>query len=111
MWRILQADEPDDYVLATGVGYSIKDFLAAAFGHIGMDWQDYVRFDPRYLRPTEVDSLIGDATKAASKLGWVPTVDGARLAEIMVEADIEALSRAGTHWIDRPRSELWTKGR
>lgn len=111
MWQMLQADEPDDYVLATGVGYSIKDFLAAAFGHIGMDWQDYVRFDPRYLRPTEVDSLIGDATKAARNLGWVPTVDGAKLAEIMVEADVEALAHAGSHWIDRPRSELWRAGR
>lgn len=110
MWQMLQADEPDDYVLATGIGYSIKDFLAAAFGHVGLDWQDYVRFDPRYLRPTEVDSLIGDATKAASNLGWVPTVDGAKLAKIMVEADIEALAHAGTHWIDRPRSELWSRG-
>ena len=64
MWRMLQADTPDDYVLATGVGYTIRDFLEAAFGHVGLNWQDYVRFDERYLRPTEVDALIGDASKA-----------------------------------------------
>lgn len=109
MWRMLQVDEPDDYVLATGIGYSIRDFLAAAFGHVGLDWREYVRFDPRYLRPTEVDSLIGDASKAARELDWSATVDGRKLAQIMVDADIEALSRAGAQWVDTPRSDLWSK--
>jgi GDPmannose 4,6-dehydratase len=100
MWRMLQADQPDDYVLATGVGYTVRDFLEASFSHAGLDWQDHVRFDPRYLRPTEVDALIGDASKAKRDLGWVPTIDGLELARLMVDADIEALSHAGSHWID-----------
>lgn len=71
---MLQADEPDDYVLATGGNYSVKDFLTVAFEHAGLNWEDHVRFDERYLRPTEVDALIGDAGKAEQKLGWKATV-------------------------------------
>ena len=63
MWLMLQADEPDDYVVATGTAYSVRDFLGFAFGHVGLDWEKYVRFDERYLRPTEVDELVGDPSK------------------------------------------------
>lgn len=106
MWRMLQADEPEDYVLATGTGYTIKDFLDAAFGHIGLNWQDYVRFDERYLRPTEVDALIGDSSKARTSLGWTPTIDGLALAKLMVEADMQALAH-GPGWIDKVSLESW----
>lgn len=106
MWRILQADEPEDFVLATGVGYTIKDFLETAFGHVGLDWQEFVKFDERYLRPTEVDALIGDPAKAADKLGWVPTIDGKELAKLMVDADVEALEQ-GSDWIDTVKLASW----
>ncbi|HWK20766.1 MAG TPA: GDP-mannose 4,6-dehydratase [Microbacteriaceae bacterium] len=107
MWRMLQADEPDDFVLATGIGYTIKDFLEASFGHVGLDWHDYVRFDEKYLRPTEVDALVGDASKAADKLGWTATTDALALARIMVDADIAALEHEGKHWIDTPALAGW----
>lgn len=107
MWRMLQADEPTDYVLATGVGYTIKDFLEASFGHVGLDWQKYVKFDERYLRPTEVDALIGDSSKAQERLGWTPTIDGAALAKIMVDADVEALTCEGKPWIDKVSVPSW----
>jgi GDPmannose 4,6-dehydratase len=87
MWAMLQRHEPDDYVLATGTAYSVRDFLGFAFEHVGLDWEKYVRFDGRYLRPTEVDSLIGDASHAASILGWKPKVMTPELATIMVDAD------------------------
>ena len=107
MWRILQADRADDYVLATGVGYSVRDFAAAAFAHAGLDWREHVRFDERYVRPTEVDALIGDSTRARVELGWAPTVHAIELAQVMVDADIEALAHAGTAWIDVPRVASW----
>jgi GDPmannose 4,6-dehydratase len=107
MWRMLQVDTPDDYVLATGVGYTIKDFLEASFGHVGLEWQKYVKFDERYLRPTEVDALIGDSTKAQQELGWVPTIDGAALAKIMVDADVKALEHEGRPWIDQVSLDSW----
>lgn len=91
MWRMLQADEPDDYVLATGHPYTVRDFVAAAFACVDLDWRDYVRFDERYLRPTEVDALIGDATKAERELGWKAVVLVPELARIMVEADLAQL--------------------
>lgn len=100
MWRMLQTEVPDDYVLATGVGHTITDFLDTAFGHVDLDWRDHVRFDQRYLRPTEVDALIGDAGKAADELGWHATVDADSLARIMVDADIAALEHEGTRWTD-----------
>ncbi len=107
MWQMLQADEPDDFVLATGVGYTIRDFLDEAFGHVGLDWHDYVKFDERYLRPSEVDALVGDASKAQERFGWQPSVDGAALARIMVDADVTALTHAGSHWVDTPKSTTW----
>jgi GDPmannose 4,6-dehydratase len=107
MWRMLQADEPDDYVLATGEGITVRDFLQIAFEHAGLNWEDHVRFDERYLRPTEVDSLIGDASRAHKKLDWQPTVRGPELARLMVDADIEALKHAGRPWIDTVRLDSW----
>ena len=94
MWRMLQADTPEDFVLATGTAYTIRDFLGLAFSHVGLDWEDYVKFDPKFLRPTEVDELIGDASKAKDKLGWVPKVLPPELAKIMVDADIARLEGA-----------------
>lgn len=94
MWRMLQADEPDDFVLATGTAHTIRDFLGFAFGHAGLDWQDFVRFDPHFLRPTEVDELIGDASKANEVLGWQAKVLPRELAQIMVDADIARLGGA-----------------
>lgn len=100
MWRMLQHDEPTDYVVATGSDYTVKDFLRISFEQVGLDWEKYVKFDERYLRPTEVDALIGDASKAKDLLGWVPKVHTPELARIMVDADVEALSHAGRPWID-----------
>ncbi|MGI8760134.1 MAG: GDP-mannose 4,6-dehydratase [Jatrophihabitantaceae bacterium] len=92
MWRMLQHDEPGDYVVATGASYSVRDFVGFAFGHAGLDWERHVRFDERYLRPAEVDALIGDASKAAELLGWKPRVLAPELARIMVDADAQALA-------------------
>jgi GDPmannose 4,6-dehydratase len=91
MWLMLQADEPDDYVVATGTRYTIRDFLTFAFEHVGLDWEQYVRFDERYLRPTEVDDLVGDPTRANEKLGWKPQTLTPDLARLMVDADLERL--------------------
>lgn len=88
MWLMLQQDQPDDFVVATGTAYSVRDFLECAFGHVGLDWHDHVKFDSRYLRPTEVDALIGDASKAREKLGWAPKTLTPDLASLMVDADI-----------------------
>jgi GDPmannose 4,6-dehydratase len=88
MWRMLQADEGDDYVVATNETHSIKEFLEAAFGQVNLDWRDYVKYDPKYERPAEVDLLIGNPAKAKKKLGWEPKVRMPELAKIMVEADL-----------------------
>jgi GDPmannose 4,6-dehydratase len=91
MWAMLQHPEPSDYVLATGTAYTVREFLEFAFRHAGLDWEKYVKFDERYLRPAEVDSLIGDASRAASILGWVPKILTPELARIMVDADCAAI--------------------
>nr|MBW4557446.1 GDP-mannose 4,6-dehydratase [Trichormus sp. ATA11-4-KO1] len=91
MWLMLQQDQPDDYVIATGETYSVREFLEKAFGYVNLNWQDYVEFDDRYLRPAEVDLLIGDPTKAKQKLGWKPSVTFEELVALMVEADLQAL--------------------
>ncbi|HET6738857.1 MAG TPA: GDP-mannose 4,6-dehydratase [Kribbella sp.] len=92
MWRMLQHSTPADYVIATGTSYSVRDFVALAFEHVGLDWERYVDHDQRYERPTEVDSLIGDASKAASDLGWKAQVHVPELVRIMVDADLAMLS-------------------
>jgi len=88
-WRMLQSDEPDDYVLATGETHTVEEFLAEAFTYVGLDWRDYVTIDPRYFRPAEVDLLIGDYSKAKAELGWEPTVRFTELVRMMVDGDRE----------------------
>jgi len=97
MWRMLQQEKPDDYVLATGETHSVQEFVEVAFARAKLDWKKHVSFAERYLRPAEVDLLIGDATKAKKQLGWVPKVKFKELTEIMVDADILQLAeeRAG----------------
>ena len=90
MWLMLQHETADDYVIATGETRSVRDFLECAFGLVGLDWQDFVEFDKRYLRPSEVDLLLGDATKAREKLGWKPRTSFDELVRLMVAADLEA---------------------
>lgn len=87
MWLMLQAKEPDDYVVATGETHSVREFLDLAFSHVGLNWQDYVRTDPKYFRPTEVDLLLGDPSKAKAKLGWTPSTSFPDLVRQMVDAD------------------------
>jgi len=91
MWRMLQADTPRDYVVATGTAYTVRDFLGFAFDRVGLDWHDHVRFDERYLRPSEVDALIGDASQARELLGWSARTLTPELAYLMVDADCTAL--------------------
>jgi GDP-D-mannose dehydratase len=93
MWQMLQQDQPDDYVVAMGVAHSVKDLVMEAFGHAGLDWEEYVRTDPRFLRPAEVDHLIGNPAKARRVLGWEPSVDFKGLVHMMVDADLERLTR------------------
>ena len=93
MWRMLQQDQPSDYVLATGVGYTVRQFCQAAFAHAGLNWEDHVNYDKQYERPTEVDALIGDASKAREFLGWEAQTKADTLAQIMVDADIDQMAR------------------
>jgi len=88
MWLMLQQDEPEDYVIATGETHSVQEFAEAAFAYVNLDWRKYVDIDPNYFRPTEVDLLVGDAAKAKKKLGWEPKVRFLELVHIMVEADL-----------------------
>jgi len=91
MWLMLQQDQPDDYVIATNETHSVREFLEAAFAHAGLDWRKYVEIDPNYYRPTEVDLLIGDYSKAKKKLGWEPKTRFVDLVKLMVEADVQRL--------------------
>jgi GDPmannose 4,6-dehydratase len=97
MWLMLQQNQPDDYVIATGETHSVREFLQVAFAHVGLDWKKYVEIDPRYHRPAEVDLLLGDYSKAKKKLGWEPKTRFEQLARLMVDADIQLLKdhRAG----------------
>lgn len=89
MWLMLQQEQPDDYVVATGETHSVREFLDLAFGYVNLNWQDYVEFDQRYLRPTEVELLLGDPTRAQQKLNWQPSVSFEQLVQLMVEADLQ----------------------
>ena len=91
MWRMLQVDSPDDYIVATGTAHTVRSFVQLAFGHVGLDWQRHVRHDSRYERPSEVDALIGDAARARAVLDWAPTVLAPELVKLMVDADIQQL--------------------
>jgi GDPmannose 4,6-dehydratase len=93
MWRMMQQDAPDDYVLATGETHTIKEFLEVAFSYLGLRWEKYVEIDPRYYRPAEVDLLVGDASKAKRALGWEAKTKMRQLAQLMVEADYELLGK------------------
>ncbi len=100
MWRMLQHDNPLDYVVATNSAYTVRDFLGFAFEAVDLDWEKYVKFDERYLRPTEVDALIGDFTLAQRELGWTPSVRTPELARIMVEHDARVVASGGAHQVD-----------
>jgi len=104
MWKMLQQPLGEDYVLATGTDLSVKDFVKLAFDHVNLEWQKFVRFDEKYLRPTEVDSLVGDATKARKALDWKPGVSPQELASIMVDYDLAVLDGAK---IDVPAGSVW----
>jgi GDPmannose 4,6-dehydratase len=93
MWMMLQQDTPEDYVIATGETHSVEDFLTEAFSHVDLDWRDYVELDPKYLRPAEVDLLIGDASKASRELGWNAKVTFRELVRLMVDADVSMVNR------------------
>jgi GDPmannose 4,6-dehydratase len=92
MWMMLQQPEPDDYVIATGEAHSVRDLVQVAFNHVGLDWEQYVVIDPEFMRPAEVDLLIGDATKSKKELGWEPKVSFSEMIQMMVDADIKRLS-------------------
>jgi GDPmannose 4,6-dehydratase len=104
MWRMLQIDEPRDLVVATGQSLTVQNFLEHAFEVVGLNWRDYVKFDEKYLRPTEVDSLIGDPSIALSLLNWSAETDGLLLANLMVEHDVSILKG---YLSDRPKSRMW----
>jgi GDPmannose 4,6-dehydratase len=106
MWQMLQQPSPDDFVIATGTDMSVRDFVQLAFDHVGLDWEKHVRFDPRYTRPTEVDSLIGDPSKATKSFGWQASVTPQDLVGIMVDHDLAAIDK---HVVDQPVGKLWTK--
>ena len=91
MWKMLQLDHPDDYVVGTGVAPTMREFVIESFEYVGLDWQEYVEIDPRYFRPTEVDALVADASRAKKQIGWEPKVTFKQLARIMVDADMESI--------------------
>ncbi|RMF23067.1 MAG: GDP-mannose 4,6-dehydratase, partial [Deltaproteobacteria bacterium] len=92
MWQMLQQDEPDDYVVATGETHSVREFVERAFARVGLDWREHVEIDPALIRPAEVDQLIGDASKARRVLGWEPSVTFEGLVNLMVDADMETVA-------------------
>ncbi len=102
MWLMLQADSPGDFVVATGTNYTVKDFLQFSFERVGLEWETYVEFDEKYLRPAEVDGLVGDSAKVRDLTGWNPRVLAPELAQIMVDADQRILESEGSNWIDTP---------
>jgi GDPmannose 4,6-dehydratase len=106
IWKILQADKADDFVIGTGTDLSVKDFVRLSFEHVGLDWEKYVRFDSKYLRPTEVDSLVADASKAERTLGWRASVGPEKLASIMVEHDIAFMEGFVA---DKPVGKVWAE--
>ena len=106
MWQMLQADAPDDYVIGTGTDLSVKDFVRLSFEHADLDWEKYVRFDERYIRPTEVDTLVADSSKAAKALNWKASVGPEQLAAIMVDHDIATIEGFIP---DKPVGSVWSE--
>jgi GDPmannose 4,6-dehydratase len=104
MWKMLQIEEPKDFVIGTGTDFSVKDFVKIAFEHAGLNWENHVKFDEKYLRPTEVDSLVGDASLAEKYLDWRAKVMPDELARIMLDHDIKQLDG---HVVDRPNLPEW----
>ena len=94
MWRMVQQDRPDDYVIATGISHSVQNLVEVAFSHAGLDWRKHVRLDPKLIRPAEVEHLIGDSSKARAQLGWTPSVEFAGLVKMMVDADLGRVAAA-----------------
>jgi GDPmannose 4,6-dehydratase len=114
MWLMLQQETPDDYVVATGAAHSVRDLVELAFREVGLDWRNHVEMDSRYLRPSEVDFLQGDASKARTRLGWQPKVDFASLVRMMVAHDLELARREQTMkdaGFDDPRRGTASEGR
>lgn len=99
MWLMLQSPEPDDYIVATGETHSVREFLEIAFSRVGLTYQDYVKIDPQYFRPAEVDRLVGQSAKAQKKLGWTNKTTFRALVEMMVDHDMELVGRGDNHWI------------
>jgi GDPmannose 4,6-dehydratase len=106
MWKMLQADSPDDYVIGSGTDVSVREFVKMAFDHVGLDWEKHVRFDERYLRPTEVDTLVADPSRAHQALNWKATISPKNLAEIMVDHDLLTIDK---HMADAPKGPLWSE--
>ena len=106
MWKMLQVDKPEDYVIGTGTDLSVREFVQLSFEHVGLDWEKYVRFDEKYLRPSEVDKLVADSSRAHDQLGWKAGVGPQELAGLMVDHDLAALSG---HVVDLPRGAVWAE--
>lgn len=106
MWKMLQLDEPEDFVIGTGTDFSVRDFVKIAFEAVGLDWLNYVRFDDRYLRPSEVDHLVSDSSKARLKLEWAAGISPEELAVLMVQNDLAALNG---HHVDIPIGKVWNE--
>lgn len=106
MWLMLQQEKADDYVIATNETHTVKEFVQAAFEHVGLNWEDYVEIDPRYYRPAEVDLLIGDYSKAKNELGWEPKVTFSELVKIMVDADVEDLEKRLKGDVEKPKHHV-----
>lgn len=104
MWKMLQVDDPEDFVVATGTDFSVRDFVQISFESAGLDWQNHVRFDERYLRPAEVDALVGDASRANKVLNWKASVSPQKLAELMVQHDLDILNG---YEPDKPCGQVW----
>jgi GDPmannose 4,6-dehydratase len=102
MWLMLQQDVPEDFVVSSGVAHTVRDFARLAFEHAGLDWERHIKVDPAFIRPAEVDQLIGDSSKARSKLGWRPTVAFSELVRMMVDADVERLADRSTTLVGKP---------
>jgi GDPmannose 4,6-dehydratase len=106
MWKMLQTDTPKDYVIGSGTDISVRDFVSLSFEHVGLDWEKYVRFDERYIRPTEVDTLVADATLAEKSLSWKATIHPKQLAALMVDHDLATLDG---YISDKPVGEVWSE--